>query len=178
MDQLNSISIKKNVILYRDLIKCYDYEEDENNEENNEEFNCEDTRVCLCGKKDIQETHFIRNTDTKQQFVVGSVCCRNWFNKKSEDKCVYLCKYCDRSKSKAHDCIDCMGKRSCKELLIRWKSYVKISKQKLNFGKYKGQVSIREIVTKPKYKSYMDFILSNECLYVKTIEKNKILLCK
>ena len=126
MNPLNFISLKKNVILYRDLIKCYDYEEDEMNEENNEKMNEElnyvNTTECLCGKKDIQQTHYIRNNDTKQRFVVGSVCCRNWYNQKSEDKCTYLCKYCNRSKTTGLDCIDCMGKRGCKNFLIRWKS--------------------------------------------------------
>ena len=178
MDQLNAISVKKNVILYRDLIKCYDYEGEEMNEEITEGINDVVLNECLCGKKDIQATHFIRNTDTKQRFIVGSVCCRNWYNPKSEDKCTYLCKYCNRSKNTGFDCIDCIGKRCCKSFLNRWKSFVKISNEKLTYGKYKGLISIHDLVTKRKYKSYMEYILSNECIYVKTIEKEKILLCK
>ena len=165
IDQLKEIMIFNDIVLYKDLLKCFVYDG------KYEEGRSDD---CLCGKKNIHEIHGIINKNTNERFIIGSTCSLNW--------CVaikpgYSCKYCNRTNKQGRDCINCNGKILHRETFNKWKNFVTYSKEKVDFGIYKDKITYKQLSSQSKYKNYVDYILSQQCLYIKSTTKEKKRLC-
>ena len=173
-EQLKSITVKtrknENVILFVDLVDCFQGLED------NEMEDMEDMEIdgfsgeCICGKTGLTHEYYIKNVEKKNILIVGSTCCNNWYKEEKIDGC----QYCHRNKKLGGDCNNCAAKRFLQSVIKKWKEYTKKATEKIDFGKYSGLVTYKNIARKSVYANYLNYILSDEC---KTSEsrKNKIL---
>lgn len=146
---------KRNIILYRDLIGCFDGVR-----------NCSGNASCICGQKDITDLYMIKNKEYDTELIVGSTCSNNWF----EMKKIKGCQYCDRVNQTDDDCKNCAGKKKTRLVIKKWKEYTKKSKEKIDFGKLKGLETYKNIARESEYTNYRNYILSDEC---KTSESRK-----
>ena len=124
-----TITVKNNVriILFNDLISCFEGVR-----------HCTGTGTgtasCLCGKKNLIDLYIIRNVESDEEFITGSVCCQNWFESEKKD---IGCQYCHRvNKNKNNkDCNNCKMKKTVRNIIKKWKNYTKKSIERVDFGK-------------------------------------------
>ena len=166
-EQLKSITVstrkKENVILFVDLVNCFQgLEEDEMEDMEIDGYSGE----CICGKTGLTHEYYIKNVAKKRMMIVGSTCCNNWFEEEKKDGC----QYCHRNRTLGGDCSNCAAKRFTRSVINKWKEYTKKSKEKIDFGKLKGLETYKNIARESEYTNYRNYILSDEC---KTSESRK-----
>ena len=150
----------KKVFIFQEIINCFKYLYNEYEG---------DVVNCICGKNGIEEKYVIQNIDSLNEYIVGSVCIDNWFNKK-----VGGCKYCGRVNKSGNDCQNCGKKKNIKNIFNAWKAYTKAiiddKKELITFGKFKGETYYSVCLNKTKHLWWINFVLSDEC---KTSQYNK-----
>ena len=183
--QLERISIETNpgvkFLFYMDVVNCYEYIP------RNAGLDCAmDDTYCICGVK-IENDYYIYNTETKEEFIIGSTCIDNWLKSPKNkinfviDKLKRLkitnptvCVFCGKNTTN-NRCLKCTKKVSLKKIFKSWKS---LSQDKIPFNKYKHlQYSYYRFCWKSKtvkpYCDYVRYLLSDDC-NTSPINKEKI----
>ena len=154
-DQTRITHIDKNqrrIVFFTDLVRCF--------ERVKIAYDMA-AEYCICGKKDIVEIYLIRNISTREQYIVGSTCARNWF---SENKVINGCMYCNRINKNGGNFINCSGKMNLKSVFFSWKNEVMERKEMVSFGKYKDVITYRQLCSDIRHKSYVDWCLDKSTM--------------
>ena len=144
-----------NIIFFHELIDCFRY---------GYEIGDNDPDDCICGKKHIENKFIIYDKETNEDYIVGSTCVENWLAKKINPN---ACEFCKRLNKLGGNCKNCKKMKSIREKMLIWLEYaretIKLKKEKIHFGKFKGQKYYTICQNESKNKWWINFVLSNEC---------------
>ena len=155
VDQSQITNIDKNkrkIVYFTDVVKCF---------EAVGTLSIPGSSSCICGKEHIVDKYLIRNISTREQYIVGSTCSRNWFK---EEKITNCCMYCNRKNKNGGNCINCSGKTNLKSVFFSWKNEVVEKKEMVSFGKFKDVLTYRQLCSDIRHKSYVDWCLDKSTM--------------
>ena len=162
--QLQEITNKNNVIIFKDLTACFTYRPTLNNIEGSS---------CICGVK-IFDQNFIENKETVELYIIGNECIKHWstspeimrkiendikkrqYEKNNpENKNEFkLCFFCDKNTTNI-ECFRCDKRKYCYNIFKTWAKLAKHNKMmKTNVINQWKAYTVEKIIHPPTKKIF------------------------
>jgi hypothetical protein len=113
-------------------------------------------------KEDIFFRFYVVNIESEVVLQIGSSCIDHWDESLREKNLKRKCIYCGRRNGNELDCLNCKGKKNLKYCFHVWKTTFVLANRKIDFGKYKGILSYKDLRNK-MHNNYIEFLISKDC---------------